>query len=324
MYKLSRNCLLCLLLAASMIAACSAAAAADPAIDSKPALLNSADHSEKIKSRESHALKSEASYANYLKSPAAPSPVPATLPPPVAGVSFPSRASPAVHPSSHPIPVPALYSNPHETTMGYVYYYLPQVAEKYYPKLKDLMPYVKNYGHSLSRFWKNMPSMRQMADRTFDITSAVGLVLLAPVMLISSILFLGFIVVLFLFPAVSAFGRRRMGRDLSGVEDLNEVFDFDRFLPAEQSRRLASLAARVDNVLDNYMRALKSDTCLEKFSCQAGHMTSRLGKFTEPIITFLEPLVPSYMYKKLEAFKNGARSGNADCSEMKCKLPFFG
>ncbi|KAI9555183.1 hypothetical protein GHT06_017698 [Daphnia sinensis] len=287
MEKLSRN-LLCVLLAASMIAACSAAAAADPALDSKPALQNSADHSEKIKSRESHALKSEASYANYLKSPAAPaapSPVPATLPPPVAGVSFPSRASPAVHPSSHPIPVPALYSNPHETTMGYVYYYLPQVAEKYYPKLKDLMPYVKNYGHSLSRFWKNMPSMRHMADRTFDITSAVGLVLLAPVMLISSILFLGFIVILFLFPAVSAFGRRRMGRDLSGVEDLNEVFDFDRFLPAEQSRRLASLAARVDNVLDNYMRALKSDTCLEKFSCQAGHMTSRLGKFTEPIIT---------------------------------------
>lgn len=283
MDRLPRNGLLCLLLAASMIAACSAAAAADPAIDSKPALKNSAEPFEK-KSRESHALKSEASYTNYLKSPAAPSPVPATLPPPVAGISFPSPVSSAVHPSSHPIPVPALYSNPQETTMGYVYYYLPQVAEKYYPKLKDLMPYVKNYGHSLSRFWQNIPSMRHMADRTFDVTSAVGLVLLAPVMLISSILFLGFIVVLFLFPAVSAFGRRRMGRDLSGVED-NEVFDFDRFLPAEQSRKLASLAARVDNILDNYMRALKSDNCLEKFSCQAGQMTSRLGKFTEPLIT---------------------------------------
>jgi hypothetical protein len=80
-------------------------------------------------------------------------------------------------------------------------------------------------------------------------------------MLISSVLFLGFIVIL--FPGVSAFGRRRMGRDLSAVEDLNEVIDFDCFLPLEQSRTLVSLAARVDDVLDNYMRAFKSDTCLE-------------------------------------------------------------
>lgn len=40
--------------------------------------------------------------------------------------------------------------------------------------------------------------------------------------------------------------------------------------------------------------------------------------------SFLEPIVPSYMYKKLEAFKNGARSGKANCSEFKCKVPFFG
>lgn len=39
---------------------------------------------------------------------------------------------------------------------------------------------------------------------------------------------------------------------------------------------------------------------------------------------FMEPLVPSYMYKKLEAFKKGARSGNADCTQLKCKLPFIG
>jgi len=38
---------------------------------------------------------------------------------------------------------------------------------------------------------------------------------------------------------------------------------------------------------------------------------------------FLEPLVPSYMYNKLTAFKSGARSGSADCGEFKCNLPFF-
>ena len=289
MARLSRNGFLYLLLAASMTVTCYAAAAADPAVDSKPALQNFAEPAEKVKSRESHALKSDVSYTNYLKAPSVQPPTPVALSASAAGVSFPSVAQPvvqpAVHPASHSIPVPALYSDPQETTMGYVYYYLPQVAEKYYPKLKDLMPYVKHYGYAASRAWQNMPSMRQMADRTFDITSAIGLVLLAPVMLISSVLFLGFIVILFFFPAVSAFGRRRMGRDLSAVEDLNEVFDFDRFLPPEQSRTLASLAARVDDVLDNYMRVFKSDSCLEKFSCQAGQMTSRLGKITEPIIT---------------------------------------
>jgi hypothetical protein len=42
------------------------------------------------------------------------------------------------------------------------------------------------------------------------------------------------------------------------------------------------------------------------------------------LLRLLEPLVPANMYKILEAFKNGARRGNADCSKMKCKLPFDG
>lgn len=266
MARLSGKRLFCLLLVASMMAACSAAAAADPAIDSKPSAHNSAKAVEKDENRESHSLKSDVSYANYLKPPIVPAPVPAP-------------ALPQAAPAAHSIPVP-VYSNPHETTMGYVYYYLPQTVEKYYPKFRDLMPFLKK--KIASRAW---PVMRQAADRTFDLTSAVGLVLLAPALLISSILFLGFMVILFIFPAVSAFGRRRMGRDLSAVDDNNEVFDFDSFLPPEQSRTLASLAARVDNVLENYMRALKSDTCLERFSCEAGQITSRFGKFTEPIIT---------------------------------------
>lgn len=280
MSRFSGKYLICFaLLATSMVAICSAAAAADPAINSKPTLLNSAEpvvEKKKSENRESHALKSDDSYANYLKTPTVANSLPASTQAVAASQPVPQ---PLV-PSAHPVPVP-VYSNPHETTMGYVYYYLPTV-EKYYPKLKDLMPYVKHYGKMASRAW---PSMRQAADRTFDITSAIGLVLLAPVMIISSVLFLGFIIVLFLFPAVSAFGRRRMGRDLSAVEDDNEVFDFQQFLPADQSRAFASLAARVEGMLDNYRRALKSDTCLERVSCEAGQITSRFGKYAEPIIT---------------------------------------
>ena len=180
----SRNGLLYLLLAiASMTVTCLAAAAADPAVESKTPLQNSVEN---VQSRESHSLKSDVSYTNYLKAPLAQAPTPVALSAPAAGVSFPSIAQPAVHPASQSIPVPALYSNPQETTMGYVYYYLPQVAEKYYPKRKDLMPYVKRYGYVASRAWQNMPSMRQMADRTFGITSSIGLVLLAPVMLSST------------------------------------------------------------------------------------------------------------------------------------------
>ena len=95
-------------------------------------------------------------------------------------------------------------------------------------------------------------------------------------MLLFRIRFLGFIVIIYLFPAVSAVGKRRMGR----LDRDND--DFDRFLPAEQSRTLASIAAKVDKELENYMRALKSDTWLERFSCEAGKITSRLGEFTEP------------------------------------------
>ena len=277
MVRLSGQALFCLILTTSTMAKCSAVAIADPAIDSKPALKNAAEVIEKDSSnnRESHAMKSDVSYSNYLKPPNVPAP-PKELPtvPP---------SLPAV-PASQPIPVP-VYSNPHETTMGYVYYYLPTV-EKYYPKLKDLMPYFKRYEKSamqhVSRAW---PAMRQMADRTFDLTSAIGLVILAPALFVSMILFLGFVVILFLFPAVSAFGKRRMGRDLNGVEENHDAFDFDSLLPLEQSRSLVTLAARVDNVLENYKRALQSDACLERLSCEAGHFSSRIGKFAEPMIT---------------------------------------
>lgn len=249
----------CLVMAAWMVAACWAAAA----VDGKSSPLNSAVEPDAAKAvekkeREGHALRSDsASYASYLTAPA------------------PAPVQPA-----RPIPQPV--HSPSGTTMGYVYYYLPTV-QKYYPKLRDLIPYFRRLTPAASRAW---PMVQQAADRTFDLGAAFALVFLAPALLISSVLFLVFIVFLMAFPAVSAFGKRRSGRDLSGLDDPDQVFDFDQFLPPEQSRKLATLAAQVDGYLEAYKRAFKSESCLEKFSCEAGQMSlGRLGKFvTEPVI----------------------------------------
>ena len=292
MNQFRRKMLIVLWLTASLAAIGSAAAVAEPAISSKSSPLNSAvqpvdDVVSKgtEKQRESHALRSDtASYASYITAPAtvqvqAAAPLPAPAPT--------ASALPAVSAASlysapqrqQPVPVP-VYSNPQDTTMGYVYYYLPQ-AQKYYPKLKDLVPYIRSFTPYMARAW---PTMRQVADRTFDIGSALGLVVLAHALLISSVLFLVFVLFLLAFPAVSAFGKRRMGRDLSGLEDPEQTFDFDQFLPAEQSRKLATLAARVEQMLESYIVALKSDSCLERVSCEAGHISNRFGRLSEPIV----------------------------------------
>lgn len=268
--------MLCALLAASMAVTCWAAAAADPAIHSKPSTINAAEPTElKEGKRQNHALRSDISYLDYVKPPKAlPKEATVALPPiPVAPLP------PANLHHQRPIPTP-IQSNPNETTMGFVYYYLPQ-TEKYYPKLKDLWPYFKSFEKIAARAW---PSVRKAADRTFDIGSALSLVILAPVLLVSSVLFLVFMVVLFFFPAVSAFGKRRMGRDLSGLDDPDQTFDFDQFLPREQSRTFATLAARVDNMLESYRQALRSDSCMERLSCEAGQITSRFGQMTQPVI----------------------------------------
>jgi len=276
--------------------AVAALAEASASVDESQSSLNEVADQVQIKgqNRQSHFLKSDtASYADY-------------------------PAAPAFHPSPIPQPIPAsaYVSDPQDTTMGFVYYYLPTV-EKYYPKIKDLIPYLKSLKHYEPLMAKTWPSIRRVADRTFDLGSVIGLALLVPVMIVTSAGFLVFVVTLFLFPALSAFGKRRLGRSV------DDAVDFDRLVPTEQSTAWADLAARVDLLVDSYARSLKSEGCMERLSCQAGQITNRLGKFTSPVIQFLEPLVPSYMYNKLTAFKSGARSGSADCSEFKCNLPFF-
>jgi len=298
------------LLMASMIGCSSAAAAA--AVDGKPSQRNSAIAVEEkpidkeSSTRESKDLKSDATYSNYaLYGPA-----------PAATAAYHAQADQQVQP--YPVPSTS-YSDPHETTMGFVYYYLPTV-EKYYPKFRDLLPFLKRYTPTFARAW---PMMRTAADRTFGITSAIGLLLLAPILVVSVVGFLGFLIFLFLFPAVSAFGRRRIGRDVGDENVYADEHDFDNLLPAHESRRFATLAARVDNMLDGYMRALKSESCLEKVSCEAGQLTNRLGKVASPLIQLIEPYIPTYMTNKFSAFKIGARSGGSDCSLFQCKVPFF-
>ena len=264
--------LFCSLLTAWSVTACWAAAAIDPKVHS----INVDSVRTDNKQRQGHALRSDtASYSSYLTAPAPPVPAP-LAPAPSAPVP-----SSSLLPSHHPMPI-SYGGNPADTTMGYVYYYLPTV-EKYYPKLRDLVPYMRrSWGPIASRA---SSVLHQATDRTFDLGAAVSLVLLAPALLISSMFFLVFIVFLLAYPAVAAFGKRRMGRDLSGMDDPDQTFDFDKFLPPEESRKLATLAARVEEYLETYKKALKSDPCLEKFSCEAGQLTSRLGNIPESFLT---------------------------------------
>jgi hypothetical protein len=284
MTKLPGNRLSVLLLAAvSLTSVCSAIASSDPAaaLDFKPVFVESVVNIENRKSRtlKSNVSRSYANYFNYRSTPV-------LHPLPLSSIGFPSA-----HPDSYSTPDTTSYNNLDEYLSSF-YYKKPKVAEKYSSKLKNLMPYIKSRGNAAdiaSRIWQNIPSRHEIVDRTIGaITSkltAIGLIFLSPIILVTAVLFVAFAGILFLFPAVSAFGRRRVGRDLS-AENLNQVFDFERFLPPEQSARtLASFAARLDSVLDTYMNSYKNDSCLERYSCEAGQMTRRWGKFTEPIIT---------------------------------------
>jgi len=290
---------ICLLIVASVVVDSGAEALAS--VDEKSAINQLVEAIvSKGQQRENHAMKSDDTYLNYAAAPG---------------------SVPDYYPSSLPQPIlaPSFSSNPNDTTMGFVYYYLPTV-EKYYPKVRDLLPYLKSLKEYEPMAKKAWPIVRRAADRTFSIGSVLAVGLLVPVMIISTVGFLVFVVTLFLFPALSAFGKRRFGRS---VESDPSELDFDQLLPVRQSRALAQLAARIDDMVESYAKTLKSDSCLERLSCHAGQITSRLGKFTRPVVEFLEPMIPSYMYNKLTAFKRGARSGTADCSDFKCKLPFF-
>jgi len=289
---------ICLLIVASVVANSEAQALAS--VDDKSStnqIVEAVDS--QGQQRESHDMKSDDTYLNYAAAPG---------------------SVPDYYPSSLPQPIlaPSFSSNPNDTTMGFVYYYLPTV-EKYYPKVRDLLPYLKSLKEYEPMAKKAWPIVRRAADRTFGIGSVLAVGLLVPIMIISTVGFLA-IVTLCVFPALSAFGKRRFGHSVEW--DPSEL-NFDQLLPVRQSKALAQLAARIDDMVESYETTMKSESCLERLSCHAGQITSRLGKFTRPVVEFLEPMIPSYMYNKLTAFKRGARSGTADCSDFKCKLPFF-
>jgi len=279
---------ICLLIVASVVANSEAQALAS--VDDKSStnqIVEAVDS--QGQQRESHDMKSDDTYLNYAAAPG---------------------SVPDYYPSSLPQPIlaPSFSSNPNDTTMGFVYYYLPTV-EKYYPKFRDLLPYLKSlFGHDpMAR----KAIVRRAADRKLTVVSrnlSQYLTSFFPLFgLITTVLgYLAIIIVLISDPSYrgSRFGRR--------VES-----------ESSQSRALVQLAARVDDMVESYAKTMKSEGCLERLSCHAGQITSRLGKFTSPVVEFLEPMIPSYMYNKLTAFKRGARSGTADCSDFKCKLPFF-
>ncbi|XP_046436794.1 uncharacterized protein LOC124188300 isoform X3 [Daphnia pulex] len=329
MARSSGSWLLSFLLAASLTAAApSAINSTDPALDLKPVFFESVKN---LENRKVQALQSDESHANYVRYKM--SQQSATSLPLSPNIDFPS-AQQLIHPDTYSIPDAPSYNKLNEYSSSIKM--LKLQAEKYSSKLKNRMPInlKPHVAVAASRVWRTIPSRSEIADRAaFGIFTTLQNLLTPDLFIFGPIFLVAFVLTLLVnfFFGLTPVGRRRVGRNLSSIdklsiaEDLNEIFDFDIFLPAGQSRNLASLSARLDRMLDAYRTAYKDDTCMEKYSCQAGgQMTSRIGRLTEPIITLLEPLVPANMYKILEAFKNGARSGNADCSKMKCKLPFDG
>ncbi len=160
---------------------------------------------------------------------------------------------------------------------------MPKFTEKYSSRLKNLMPYLKPHGNAAVAGSRYIPSKREIVDIIATDNSLFGPELSN--LISSNILVFGPVVVAFFigvfilrkfgvpFPGIATSRRRRMDWNLDVAEDLNEVFGFDNFVTAEQSRNLALLAAQLDSVLETYPKNVyMKDTCLEKYPCQAGRM----------------------------------------------------
>jgi hypothetical protein len=291
MARSSGSWLLSFLLAASLTAAApSAINSTDPALDSKPVSFESVKN---LENRKAQALQSDVSYANHVRYKM--SQQSATSLPLSPNIDFPS-AQHLIHPDTYSIPDAPLYSKLNEYSSSFKM--LKLQAEKYSSKLKNRMPInlKPHVAVAASRVWRTIPSRSEIADKTqFGVITTILQSLLNPYLYIFGPIFLAASILAFLtnfLLNITPAGRRRVGRNLSSIdnlsiaEDLNEIFDFDLFLPAGQSRNFASLSARLDRMLDAYRTAYKDDTCMEKYSCQAGgQMTSRIGWLTEPIIT---------------------------------------
>lgn len=269
------NWLLWFLLATSLTPAeSSTIGATDPALNSKPFLVKFVEH---LKNRKRHSLQqSDASYSHYIRYPVAQqSPTPLSL---SSNIAFPSGQHQLFHPHSYSNSNLDKYMSSSRSSSQ-----MPIFTKKYSSKLKNLMPYLKPHGNAAVAASRYIPSKREIVDIIATDSSLFGPELSN--LISSNILVFGPVVVAYFigvfilrkfgipFPGIATSRRRRMDRNLDVAEDLNEVFGFDNFVTAEQSRNLALLAARLDSVLETYPENVyMKDTCLEKYPCQAGRM----------------------------------------------------
>lgn len=257
MNKLPKNFWFLYLLLASPGATSSAD---DPALNSKPVLYNSAESLEKFKIQKVFKpdVRRNTSYVKAAENSTAIEFLPAIQQP-----TFPASLSNVL---------PFMHQN--QSFLSSLYYNLPQVTKSYFPKLGELIPYVKRNENGLPRAWQNVPVIRQMASRSLDIKAAIGFLIFIPLLLCCSAFFfnviaLGAVVIGYNAYDLSTLGRRslekRSMRDWFAIVDfnkldLNKVFSFDLLLSPDQSRTLFAIATNVEKALSNYKRSLKSDT----------------------------------------------------------------
>ncbi|KAI9555181.1 hypothetical protein GHT06_017696 [Daphnia sinensis] len=238
MTVLSRNWLLCILLAVVTKAVC---LATDSALYSNRQ--NSDEAVVKLKNPDIRLHKSKRSSADYTEATTSP------------------FSSPSVVEQST---FPTVYRYPEANTTESIYNDLLQLKNKYYPKIKDLMRYVQNFENTAARVRENSAGLNHIAERVTDVKAAIGFLLSIPLIICCSaylfnLLVLGGIVIGYNGWDLGTLGRRRMLRDLSAVNNQSHIFDFDR-LSSDQSMTLALLVARVDSVLSNYTLSSERDT----------------------------------------------------------------
>jgi len=178
-------------------------------------------------------------------------------------------------PASQSILLPTPYPYQNESSRMSAYYNVPKIAKMHYPKIRDVIPYVKRNGNVIAKAWKKLPFVRQTP--TYDLgtrlKAAVGFISYVPLLICCTafffnVLLLGVIAVGYNVWDLTTLGqagaqKRGMGNWYAIVDlnkfDFKKIFSFDFFLSSDHSRTLATLAANVEKALIDYNNSLKSD-----------------------------------------------------------------
>lgn len=214
----------------------------------------------------------------------------------------------------------SLTSDPLETAIGYVYYYVP-TAENYLPKydakkmLEPAMSYVMSHMPDVRSYMRTlvMPRLRRMVENNGErlqgysnnvVSMIAGLASTAGVVAT--------------FPALAGRKKREISNEIDESPIMNELAPL-----VFEHEVLEMLGKHVDKILKSYMQVLAQPECAERFMCESGDMTNKLGgSALKPILKMIEPFVPESVRSLAAAFRRGYKDRSA-CRRSSCPRKFF-